>query len=255
MFKDNESTRKYWKLIGLATDRAEGITDRRKIKAKIGYVEKHHAIPTSIGGSNDISNLVWLTAAEHLHAHVLLASMCEDVGHHRKMLMAAMRMINPQNKIRAREIELKDILDAYDPEVFKKIREEAALHHSAYMKIKHSGKNNPFYGKKHTPEFKQKQREKQAGVPKSEGHNRKVSLGRLKVSDKISALVTGEKNPRYNPTVYEWENIFTGETKTATRLEMVRMDARLKSNISSVILGRIPHIKGWRIVSSTLNTV
>ena len=38
-----------------------------------GYFEKHHVIPKSLGGTNDKSNLVKLTAREHFIAHWLLA--------------------------------------------------------------------------------------------------------------------------------------------------------------------------------------
>ena len=37
------------------------------------YCESHHIIPKALGGSNDTSNLVWLTAREHFIAHLLLA--------------------------------------------------------------------------------------------------------------------------------------------------------------------------------------
>jgi hypothetical protein len=40
-----------------------------------GYKERHHIIPKSLGGSNDPSNLVDLTAREHFVAHFLLAKM------------------------------------------------------------------------------------------------------------------------------------------------------------------------------------
>lgn len=40
-----------------------------------GYKERHHIIPKSLGGSNDSSNLVDLTAREHFVAHFLLAKM------------------------------------------------------------------------------------------------------------------------------------------------------------------------------------
>jgi len=36
------------------------------------YVEKHHIVPKSIGGSDDTSNIVLLTAREHFVAHWLL---------------------------------------------------------------------------------------------------------------------------------------------------------------------------------------
>ena len=47
-----------------------------KAKARVcpeGYVERHHILPKALGGSDDSSNLVALTAKEHFVAHVLLA--------------------------------------------------------------------------------------------------------------------------------------------------------------------------------------
>lgn len=38
-----------------------------------GYVERHHILPKALGGTNDSSNLVALTAREHFIAHLLLA--------------------------------------------------------------------------------------------------------------------------------------------------------------------------------------
>ena len=40
-----------------------------------GYKERHHITPKSLGGSNDPSNLVNLTAREHFVAHFLLAKL------------------------------------------------------------------------------------------------------------------------------------------------------------------------------------
>lgn len=38
----------------------------------LGYFEKHHILPKSLGGSNDKENLVKLTAREHFICHALL---------------------------------------------------------------------------------------------------------------------------------------------------------------------------------------
>ena len=42
-----------------------------------GYIESHHIIPQSLGGSNDKNNLVDLTAREHIICHWLLIKMTE----------------------------------------------------------------------------------------------------------------------------------------------------------------------------------
>lgn len=41
------------------------IIEKRKVVIPTGYVEEHHIIPRSLGGSDDKSNLVKLTAKEH----------------------------------------------------------------------------------------------------------------------------------------------------------------------------------------------
>ena len=62
------------------------------------YTEKHHIIPRSLGGTDEITNLVWLTAAEHLKVHLLLVKMVTQKTHLRKMNSAAVRMANPQSR-------------------------------------------------------------------------------------------------------------------------------------------------------------
>lgn len=49
------------------------IITRAKTRILDGYKEKHHIIPRCMGGTDDISNLVELTAREHFIAHWLLA--------------------------------------------------------------------------------------------------------------------------------------------------------------------------------------
>tara|TARA_R110000868_G_scaffold2970_1_gene20090 strand:+ start:633 stop:1214 length:582 start_codon:yes stop_codon:yes gene_type:complete len=52
----------------------EALVARAKRRSKPeGYAERHHVLPRSLGGSDHISNLVWLTAREHFVAHMLLA--------------------------------------------------------------------------------------------------------------------------------------------------------------------------------------
>lgn len=49
------------------------LISRAKIAAIEGYKEKHHILPRSVGGTDEPSNLVYLTAREHYFAHLLLA--------------------------------------------------------------------------------------------------------------------------------------------------------------------------------------
>ena len=55
------------------------------------YFETHHKVPISLGGTDDKSNLVNLTAREHYIAHLLLVKIYEEFGNkamHSKMLYA-----------------------------------------------------------------------------------------------------------------------------------------------------------------------
>ena len=51
------------------------IIERAKTRQLDCYKEKHHIIPKCMGGSNDESNLVELTAREHFLCHRLLCIM------------------------------------------------------------------------------------------------------------------------------------------------------------------------------------
>lgn len=51
------------------------IINNRLLTFAEGYTERHHILPKSLGGSNDQSNLVALTAREHFICHQLLVKM------------------------------------------------------------------------------------------------------------------------------------------------------------------------------------
>jgi len=53
------------------------IIERAKSRDISGYTERHHIIPKSLGGTNDLDNLVHLTAKEHYICHLLLIRMTE----------------------------------------------------------------------------------------------------------------------------------------------------------------------------------
>lgn len=58
-----------------------------------GYSEVHHIIPRSLGGTNDQSNLVRLSARDHFQCHKLLIEMYdENSQEHRKLVYAFHKM-------------------------------------------------------------------------------------------------------------------------------------------------------------------
>jgi hypothetical protein len=82
MFTENKYTKCYFNII----HRAQSRTLEQSI-----YVEKHHIIPRSLGGSNETANLVKLTGREHFICHLLLPKM--TIGTNRKKMIYAIWMM------------------------------------------------------------------------------------------------------------------------------------------------------------------
>lgn len=92
MFVNNKYTIWYYNIITTATQH-----NRRKLsRDHINYVyyENHHIIPRSLGGGDDITNLVLLTPKEHYMCHMLLTKMCIHKSHSHNMNLAYNMMSN-----------------------------------------------------------------------------------------------------------------------------------------------------------------
>lgn len=102
----------------------------------IGYTEKHHIIPRSLGGSDDKLNLVKLTARQHYICHLLLTKMVEpnsDAYH--KMVKAYMMMS-----------WCKDGNQDRSYKVNSRLFESMKIEFSKLQSIQQTGKSNSQYG-------------------------------------------------------------------------------------------------------------
>jgi hypothetical protein len=140
-----------------------------------GYVEKHHIVPRCLGGSNDSSNLVRLTAEEHFIAHLLLVKIFPTVSGLTVAVICLSRHpeININNKaygwLKRKHSELK----------------KGKRHTEATKKLisdKKKGTPSPNKGKAMSDEQKQKisiantgRVSKKRGVPMSDEQKKKVS--------------------------------------------------------------------------------
>ena len=80
MFLPNKYTKWYFSII-----------ENAKHREVSGYIERHHIIPRSLGGSNSKNNLISLSAKEHFVCHVLLTKMLDEhTSEYKKMLHAIM---------------------------------------------------------------------------------------------------------------------------------------------------------------------
>jgi hypothetical protein len=75
------------------------LIERAKNRMIEGYVEKHHIVPKSFGGTNEKDNLVKLSAREHFIAHLLLVKIYGG-----KMVVAAY-MMSSKKKYNSKKYE------------------------------------------------------------------------------------------------------------------------------------------------------
>lgn len=138
MFIQNKYTRWY-----------NSIVESRKLNPAIGYTERHHIIPKSLGGNNKKDNIVTLTAREHFICHLLLVKMTTNIDKV-KMSYAIRCMVNQENQYQER---YKITSRMYN--IIKTLTSESI---GSIMK----GEDNPFYGRTHSDETKKKMQEKRA---------------------------------------------------------------------------------------------
>jgi len=134
-FLDNKYTKWYFHLVQEAMD-------RNLSKSSDVYLEEHHIIPKSLGGSDNKDNLVLLTAREHYVAHRLLVKMTTKKDH-QKMHMALWCMVTANDCAKVVAVKSK---------VYEKIREDYSF--------KVRGRDHFNYGLVRSEETKAKIREK-----------------------------------------------------------------------------------------------
>lgn len=156
LFLQNKYTSWYFAIVNKAKER---ITE--------GYSEKHHIIPRTLGGKNDKSNIVILTAREHFICHLLLTKMLTDNNRH-KMVYALHILSNASNKSHKRYTPSSKLYE-YERKIFAethshRMKQNHPLSDSA-NRIKHQlsiDKRGPtsVKGRKHRPESIQKMKNK-----------------------------------------------------------------------------------------------
>lgn len=166
MFLDNKYTKWYYNIIVKANERVD----------RIGYFENHHIIPKSLNGTNNVDNLIYLTAKEHFICHLLLTKMTQ--GEDKSKMVRAFWMIatmgnknQERKKVKSRayclykELWLKhgNLNKPKTEEHKQKLRKPKTEEHRKKLSIAKSGRS---YGHRHTDETKCKMSEWQKGVSK-----------------------------------------------------------------------------------------
>jgi len=152
------------------------------------YSELHHIIPRSLGGSDNVDNLVSLTIREHFICHILLTKFTSGEDRN-KMLYAVILMKGGNDKqpryINSRLYESVKIL-------FAKNRKTM------------SGEKNSFYGKKHSAETRAKM---SASKKKLYGNGKHPHIGMKRseeVKRNISLARKGQPSPKKGLPGKKW---------------------------------------------------
>lgn len=103
----------------------------------VGYYEKHHIIPKSLGGTNDKENIAKLTAREHFICHWLLVKMYDKGTVERNKMLCALWRMQSGNENHKRYINSR---------VYEKLRIEFAKCVSELTSKTQAGIKNSQYG-------------------------------------------------------------------------------------------------------------
>ena len=172
------------------TKHYELLVNRAKNRILEGYSEKHHITPKCIGGTDDPSNLVSLTAEEHFLAHQLLMKMYPDNA--KLTLAVSMMCIKNPNHQRNNKMYgwlRRAFSEAQKTKVRKpraketKPRKKRVLSEEHKLKIKQAWEEGKYtdsqhlrsYSKSHSEETKKKLSELNTGKTLSEETKRKIS--------------------------------------------------------------------------------
>lgn len=110
-------------------------------KRSIGYFEKHHIQPKSLGGTNDEINLVKLTAKEHFICHWLLVKIYQKGSIERNKMLYALWRMQKRNNTSHKEHYINAC-------AYEKLRFEFIQTVSELTKQTQLGEKNSQYGKK-----------------------------------------------------------------------------------------------------------
>ena len=159
------------------------IINRAQNRELLGYSEKHHILPKSLGGSNNSNNLVRLTAREHFVCHLLLPKMLSGQNK-AKMIHAAWALANLENDNQQRYTITNRIYESIKIQRTEILRETMLLNNpmnDPLVRAKHKAsaqsrdKTKGMTGKKHSPETIAKMKKASLGQVVTEETRKKLS--------------------------------------------------------------------------------
>lgn len=173
-----------------------------------GYFEIHHIVPRCLGGSDEKGNLVMFTGREHFIAHMLLwKAFPEEIS----LMRAAMLMSS----------FWRDSFGGVGVRTSSRLYETLREEYAEAVREQVSGENNPFYGKTHTEETRQKIKDWHAANP---DHSRNNMLGRKHSPEAIARMSEFQSNrpPMTDETKKKIGDFHRGKPKNPDAIEKTR---------------------------------
>ena len=106
--------------------------------------------------------------------------------------------------------------------------------------IDRTGKLNPMFGKKQTLLQKERQSKSVLGIKKTKEHIANMKLAK-------NGAHVGNKNPRYDSTIYKFQHIETKKVELSTRYDLAKKYNLNLGNLSKIFSGKYKHCGGWHI--------
>jgi len=224
------------------------IIERAKTRQLEGYKEKHHIIPKCLGGNNDKSNLVELTAREHFICHQLLVEIFpkENKLKHALFLMAVGKRKNKNNTYKPSSRVYSQLKHQYSTIVSLinkgRIMSEETKHK---ISVSNKGKKTKEY-KKRSFEYSNKISKIHEGKKTSEETKIKMSSaakGKLKTEETKNKM----SNAKIKPVLqYDLEGNFIKEWKSGTEATMYITNNKNNSIISKCCNGSYKTAYGFK---------
>lgn len=164
-----DTSSEYWKKVERIYEENESFP-KKVVKDR----NLHHKFPRSfskkdgVDVDNDEDNLVSLSLADHFRVHYYLWKSAKKG--YRGLMAKAFVFMRKKAVVYASDETIEQLAKDYEAAM-----KEAAEQHSKALKGKRTGKDNPFYGKKHSEETKKENAEAHKGKKFSEETKKKIA--------------------------------------------------------------------------------
>lgn len=146
----------------------DALIKRAQEREILGYVERHHITPRCLNGTDNISNIVHLTAREHYIAHLLLVKIYPG---NQKLIYAAAMMCSSSGRLNRSENRMYEWLKIRRAEAMSILHKGKIVSEETRQKLREKNKNY-----KPTEDAKRRSREAQIGHTTSAETKKKISV-------------------------------------------------------------------------------